>query len=86
MAPGLLWSLWQSRGQSTRIPRVAEVGCHQMVCSTDPATSSATGLNPRRRAGKGERGFVRSRRAWIGEQDPRARMAARAGSLETGRL
>lgn len=26
MAPGLLWSLWQSRGQSTRIPRVAEVG------------------------------------------------------------
>lgn len=51
----------------------------------DPA-SSATGLNPRRLAGKGERRFVRSRRAWIGEQDPRARMAARAGSPETGRL
>lgn len=26
VAPGLLWSLWRSRGQSTRIPRVAEVG------------------------------------------------------------
>lgn len=26
VAPGLLWSLWRSQGQSTRIPRVAEVG------------------------------------------------------------
>lgn len=26
VAPGLLWSLWRSRGQSTRIHRVAEVG------------------------------------------------------------
>lgn len=72
----------QARGQGTRgggavwgpawapCP-AAEVGCRQVVCSPDSATSWATVVGPWRQAGRGERGFARTLRARVGGQDLR---------------